>query len=270
MWRYTDLLAHAAAQVDQFISPSRFTAQIHRERGFPKPLAFLPSFAEPADCEWEKPDPPPQEQPYFLFVGRLEAIKGLQTLIEVWPKMAGVDLLVAGDGGYGARLRAAASSNPRIRFLGALSQRDLGPLYFHALACIVPSLTYETFGTVCVEAFARKTPVVVRDLGALPELVNESGGGLIYRDSEELLVALRRIAASQQFRRELGENGYRAFLRLWSKDVYLKRYFELLENIALRKFGRVPWDQEQGADESPSAPRPPEGLGAAGAGEPSW
>ena len=49
-----------------------------------------------------------------------------------------------------------------------LPQSELGTLYFHALACIVPSITYETFGMIIIEAFARSTPVIVRDLGGLP------------------------------------------------------------------------------------------------------
>lgn len=55
-----------------------------------------------------------------------------------------------------------------------LPQSELGTLYFHALACIVPSITYETFGMIIIEAFARKTPVIVRDLGALPEVIHDS------------------------------------------------------------------------------------------------
>jgi glycosyltransferase involved in cell wall biosynthesis len=180
-----------------------------------------------------------------------------------------VDLLVAGSGNYEARLRAAAASSSRIKFLGAVPQRDLGPLYFHALACIVPSLTYETFGIICIEAFARKTPVIVRDLGALPEAVNDSGGGFIYGSDEELLAAVRRIAASPQLRGEAGERGYRAFKRLWSKDVHLKLYFDLLRNMAIRKFGRVPWEEEDSAPQSTSASWEPDGLRALGTGEPT-
>jgi glycosyltransferase involved in cell wall biosynthesis len=77
-----------------------------------------------------------------------------------------------------------AAGNPRIKFLGPLPQEKLGALYYHALACIVPSVTYETFGLTSVEAFARKTPVVMRDLGALPEIVEDSGGGFVYRTTK--------------------------------------------------------------------------------------
>ena len=243
LWRYTGLLRTASQYVDRFVSPSRFTARMHAERGFPKPVEHLPYFIDRVDHDWKDPGPRPQERPYFLFVGRLEAIKGLQTLIELWSRVAGFDLLVAGGGSYETQLRAQAGSNPRIRFLGALAQRELGALYFHAVACIVPSLTYETFGMISIESFARKTPVIVRDLGALPEAVHDSGGGLVYRTEEELLGAMYRIAASPSYRNELGENGYGAFVRSWSREPHLEMYFQFLRSAAVEKWGSVPWER---------------------------
>lgn len=242
LWRYTDLLERSSRHVDQFVSPSRFTARMHAERGFREPLAHLPHFVDRVDRDWQTPAPRPQEDPYFLFVGRLETVKGLHTLIELWHRTRGVDLLIAGAGNEEQRLRAQAGSNPRIKWLGVVPQHELGRLYFHALACIVPSVAYETFGLVVIEAFARKTPAIVRDLGALPEVIKDSGGGFIYRTDEELLAAIGRIAGSPSLRAELGEKGYRAVVRTWSTEAHLSRYFDLLRNAAYRKFGSVPWE----------------------------
>src|ERR1017187_2586824 len=138
LWRYTGLLERSSRHVDRFFSPSRFTARMHAERGFPQPMACLPNFIDRVDSEWQSPAPRPHETPYFLFVGRLEAIKGLQTLIAVWNRVPGCDLLVAGTGTYELELRAMAAGNPRIKFLGALPPGELGPLYYHAIACVVP------------------------------------------------------------------------------------------------------------------------------------
>jgi len=243
-WRYTRLLERASRCVDQFVAPSQFTAAMHAQRGFPQPIAHLPYFAERTDRDWIEPGPRPQEKPYFLFVGRLEVIKGLQTLIPFWQRVVGADLLVAGTGTCETELRALAASNSRIKFLGALPQRELGALYYHALACIVPSITYETFGIIIIEAFARKTPVIVRDLGALPEVVHESNGGFVYRTDEELLEAQRRITTSPSLRSDLGENGYRMFLKRWSREAHVELYFDFLRRNAEQKFGCVPWDDE--------------------------
>lgn len=215
---------------------------MHTERGFPQPVGHLPYFTEKADDDWENPGARPQERPYFLFVGRLEEIKGLQILIKLWDKVLDCDLLVAGAGSYVNQLHALAANNTRIKFLGPLSQRELGRLYAHALACLVPSIVYETFGIIIIEAFARKTPVIAHDLGGLAEVVRDSGGGFVYRTEEEFLSAIHRLATEPDQRRELGELGYQAFIRWWTKEAHLKLYFELLRETAIKKFGFAPWE----------------------------
>jgi glycosyltransferase involved in cell wall biosynthesis len=247
VWRYTGLLEREARHVDQFVSPSRFTAKLHRERGFSRKVDHLPYFIERVDDDWRSPGERPSDRPYFLFVGRLEIIKGLHDLIRTWGKVSGYDLLIAGTGTYEPQLKAMAQGNPRIRFLGALSQTQLSTLYYHAIACIVPSITFETFGIVIIEAFARKTPAIVHDIGALPEVVRDSDGGFVYRTEGELLDAIRQLGGSERRRRELGENGYRAFVEHWSKEAHLKQYFGYLEQIAKNKYGQIPW-----AGEAPS------------------
>ena len=118
----------------------------------------------------------------------------------------------------------------------------LGALYVHAQACIVPSVTYETFGIIIIEAFARKTPAIVRDLGALPEVIGDSGGGFTYRTDEELLAAIEKIGRSPALRSELGNKGYEAFVRFWSREAHLCQYYGLLREVAIEKTGGVPWE----------------------------
>lgn len=244
LWRYTGLLDSAARHIDQFLAPSRFTARMHAERGFSRPLKPLPYFLERQDQDWQSPGPRPQEAPYFLFVGRLERIKGLHELIRVW-KDVPYDLLVAGAGGCEVELRALAAANPRIKFLGYQRQCDLGRLYHHAVACIVPSVTYETFGIIIIEAFARKTPVIVRNLGALPEVVEDSQGGFIFNTEGELLNAIHLLGASKTVRDQLGNNGYTSFLKLWCRQAHIELYFSALESAALTKYGFIPWENQE-------------------------
>jgi glycosyltransferase involved in cell wall biosynthesis len=159
-------------------------------------------------------------------------------LIDLWDRVPEADLLVAGSGSYAAELRALAAAHPRIRFLGPVPQRELGALYYHALACIVPSLTYETFGIIIVEAFARKTPAIVRDLGALPEVIEDSGGGFVYRTDDELLNCMRQISTAPEVRADLGNKGYQAFLRFWSREAHLQSYGALLDSLAASNYER--------------------------------
>ena len=56
-WRYTGLLERAAEHVDLFLSPSRFTIEAHRARGFTRPMRHLPHFLPVSDATVSEPAP---------------------------------------------------------------------------------------------------------------------------------------------------------------------------------------------------------------------
>ncbi len=246
LWRYTSLIEDCAKEVDKFLAPSKFTAAMHAARGFSQPVGHLPLVIGSAyQCG---PTARPHPKPYFLFVGRLELVKGLQVLIKLWDKVADADLLVAGIGTYQEQLRAMAAGNPRIVFLGQRSSEELASLYEHSIACLVPSIYYETGPFTVIESFARKAPVIAHDMAGMTELVRDSGGGILYKTDEELLAAISRVAASPSLRQELGEKGYGMFEQRWSQAAHLEMYLGILRETALRKFGVVPWEAERESD----------------------
>jgi glycosyltransferase involved in cell wall biosynthesis len=222
-WRYTSLLERMVQHVDLFLSPSRFTLEAHRTRGFTRPIRHLPYFLPPAD-EPPAGAAPPHPRPYFLFVGRLERIKGVETLIERFRSYRDADLLVAGSGELDEELRTRAADLDHVHFLGRVEPAKLPQLYASALALIVPSVGFEVSGIVTLEAFAQRTPAIVRDLGALPEAVLDSGGGFVYATEQELTEAMERIRLDPQLRRELGERGYAAWRERWSPEPHMEGY----------------------------------------------
>jgi glycosyltransferase involved in cell wall biosynthesis len=106
---------------------------------------------------------------------------------------------------------------------------------------------------IVVEAHREQTPVIVHNLGGLPELVEQSQGGFAYRTADDLLDAMERLRTDGKLRRTMGENGYRKYLERWSEDVHLDAYLQMLERAAERKFGRVPWGQLDRPSSPPSA-----------------
>ena len=100
------------------------------------------------------------------------------------------------------------------------------------MALIVPSICFETFSLVIVEAFNQQTPAIVRNIGAMPEIIEESHGGVCYNTEEELVGAMDKLLQDPQQRRELGLNGYNAYRKKWTPEAHLKLYFELIEEIA--------------------------------------
>lgn len=230
-WRYTRLRDRAAGAIDLFLAPSRFTREMHHARGFGFFIEHLPNFTRRVDQDWKSSGSPPHSRPYFLFVGRLEEIKGLQNLIPEFAGPGAYDLIVVGSGTYERALHEQAQNVNRVKFTGWIPQDRIGAYYAHSLGVVAPSVTYETFGLSTIEAFARKTPVIAHGLGALPEIVEESGGGYIYRTAEELRQALRLLAENPTLRDELGNRGYQAFLRMWTPERHLDNYLGLIERV---------------------------------------
>ena len=231
LWRKTGLMEQMLNHVDRFLSPSRFTVQKHKEMGMKRPIDHLPYFLPKRPEQDVRPEEPRRSRPYFLFVGRLEYIKGIHNLIDVFKEHPEFELLIAGDGEYRGTLEKQANGCTNVKFLGRLSQDGLAEVYRSAISVIVPSICYETFGIIIIEAFSHKTPVIVNDLGALPEVVDDSNGGFKYRSPDELLSAMNQLATNQDLRNELGENGHRAYLKYWSEDPHLEQYLQLISSV---------------------------------------
>ena len=230
-WRYIGLMERAAKHVDAFIAPSRFSRDVHHAR-LNIPIVYLPNFVPAADEVPPCTDPKAPEERYFLFVGRLERLKGVQTLIPLFRRYCKAQLWIAGIGEHESRLKQLAEGCANIRFLGYRSEQQLKALYQHAVAVIVPTLYYEVFGLVIIEAFRQQTPVIVRNLGAMPEIVRESTGGFVYNSDEELEAAMDQLLAHPSSRREMGLRGYRAYKQNWTAEAHLQGYFELIRKIA--------------------------------------
>jgi glycosyltransferase involved in cell wall biosynthesis len=226
-WRYTGLLERELGHVDLFLSPSQFTIEAHRTRGFTRPVRRLPHFVPAFDGGTASANG--TGRPYFLYAGRLEKLKGVQTLIERFRARDDADLVIAGDGGYVGELRRLARGLGNVRFLGNVHPQALAGLYANAVALLVPSIGYEAFGLVVLEAFAQRTPVIVRDLGALPEPVLESGGGFVYRTDAELEEAMARLLAKPELRAELGARGHAAWAEWWTEQQHVDGYFAAIE-----------------------------------------
>jgi len=234
LWRYTGLLERELRHVDAFIAMSEFSRQKHAEFGFPRDMEVVPYFLPdlPAENGHANDEAAPHDRPYFLFVGRLEKIKGLDDVIPLFREDPRADLLIAGDGEYAASLRELARGAPNVRFLGRLHPEDLGRYYRHARALIAPSVCYETFGIILIEAFRQGVPVIARRLGPFPEIVSRSGGGELFDTTAELRAAIDAFLTDPGRRLRLGEAGRRAFSAQWSETAVIPQYLDVVARAA--------------------------------------
>ena len=230
LWRQTGFLAKQAAAVDAFIALSRSSADNHKRFGFPFEMRVLPTFL---------PDETPfilsaavAAKPYALFVGRLEKLKGLQDVIPVFREQTEIDLLIAGEGDYGRELRALAGEATSIRFLGRKAPADLASLYAGAAAVLLPSACYEVFPLVALEAFRSGAPIVARNLGPFPEIIEASRAGALFDTPEAAFAETLRLARNPALRAELSARARGAVERCWSETVAMRAYFNLIAETA--------------------------------------
>ena len=163
------------AHVDAFVVPSRFAEARLRALGVPLgPVATqggAATFVIPNLVREFASAPPPHPGDHALVVSRLAPEKGIEVAMRACA-MAGVPLVVAGDGPE--RERLAARANGSTRFIGHVSAEELATLRAGARVAVVPSLSAETFGLAAAEAMAAGVPVAASRIGALPELVPDA------------------------------------------------------------------------------------------------
>jgi glycosyltransferase involved in cell wall biosynthesis len=142
---------------------------------------------------------------------------------------------VIGDGDLRRKLERRFGRCQNIRFLGQIPQPELVGAYRSATALVFPSLAPETFGLSIVEAFACGTPAVVRDAGGCREPIDATGGGLVYRTSEELRTALSRLANEPELRERLAICAREGFLRLYTPQRHIEAYLAHVAAIRAAK-----------------------------------
>lgn len=233
-WRYTGNLKRNLRHVDVMLAPSRFAIDKHAQMGLDTSFTLLPNFLPGATGE-AGVEAASRDRPFFLFAGRLEQTKGVQTLIEAFRQFKAADLVVVGAGPFDSALRKQAAGLQHVHFTGQLPYAQLIALYRDALATLVPSLWYEPFGLIVLESFAQGTPVIVNNAGALPELVQQSGGGLVYNSMAELRDVLRQLHGDAGLAQELGERGRAALGTHWTEERHLEQYLDLVQQQIARK-----------------------------------
>lgn len=235
-WRHTSLLEDSLEHVDALIALSESVATNHRAFGLKREMVPMASFMP--DSEAKPPPaslPPVGDRPYFLFVGRLEMFKGLQDVIPCFDADSPADLVIAGSGDFGPDLHALAQGRKSVKFLGSVDPGALPALYRGAIALIAPSLCYEVFPMVALEAFREAVPVIARDLGPYRQIVEESEAGLLFDDRASLAAALARLAGDRVLRDKLGSSGKAALQTRWSEATAIGAWFELVRSLAVKK-----------------------------------
>ncbi len=175
----------------------------------------------------------------FLFVGRLNAQKGIGVLLEALAAgTSGASLDIVGDGPDRTSLEARAAAlgiGSRLAFHGPRSQEQLVSLYRAATAVIIPSED-EGLGLVAVEAHLCEAPVIAFRSGGLTDIVSDGSSGLLTPpgDVRALSAAMEGLLARTDRGATFGRAGRVAALARFTPAVVAARYRAIYDRVASR------------------------------------
>jgi D-inositol-3-phosphate glycosyltransferase len=193
----------------------------------------------------------PKEGRMVLFVGRIEPLKGVDTLIRAIAHMAKAGLqdqfphyltIIGGDpianplemNSEMSRLQnlcAELGMEDLVVFLGKRAQSSL-PYYYSAADVLVMPSHYESFGMVALEAMACGTPVVASQVGGLAFLIQDGETGFVVPggDSEALSERLTQLISQPELRERLGRQAAE-YARAYSWENITSRILELYQEM---------------------------------------
>lgn len=215
---------------------SAFTAHLVRDHGREPDAAFPPytdSFAF-----WERPAVPLPAESRILFVGVLERIKGIDTLVSAWRlvlvELPDAVLHIVGNGSRRWEIEELVAESPRnVIWSPKLSPEGVADAMDASVALCLPSRT-EGLGRVAYEALARRRAVVGVRAGGIPDVIADGETGILVEPEQpaELAQALIRILVDRELAAELAERG-RATARSWmlTAEEFADRHAQLFASL---------------------------------------
>lgn len=176
-----------------------------------------------------------EREKHFLYIGRLSEEKGIETLLNAF-KNSRILLKIAGDGPLKDLVLNATKQSSNIIYLGNLANEKVTEELRKTQALIFPSIWYETFGLVNIEAFANETPVLASNIGAPQSLIIDDYNGFHFEPGnvnnlKEVFVKFDALSTSEKKR--MGSNAFQNYQESYSPELQLK-YFNSIYSKVLK------------------------------------
>lgn len=194
-------------KVDNYIALTDFNKEKLSNLISKNKISIKPNFSEKSDIEIV----PIDKREYFMFLGRLDKLKGINKLIEDWKYFNDKELVIVGTGPEEEWIKNFIKKENinNIKILGFRNKEEAMRLLSKAKALLVPSTCYEGFPMTIVEALSLSVPIISRDIGNISDIGKQTGG--VFNDDKELLNILNNIT--------LNSEAYRK-----AEEIYLNQY----------------------------------------------
>lgn len=185
-------------------------------------------------AEGIEPSNVPEQEEYYLFAGRVEALKGVDIAIKAFEQIPDRKLYIAGTGPMMDEMQAYVNEHniQNVKFLGYLQKEDMTEKFYHAKAVIMTSQCYEAFAMTIAEAYSYGVPVIAGRVGNMEGMVQEGVTGVkfTYNSSSDLAEKVKEFEKLDRV--TLKENAREFYQeRLRPEDNYQK-LMEIYESIS--------------------------------------
>lgn len=213
--------------VTLYVPPSNCTKARLIINGFSQEqIVVLPNVASVKNS---RRDPDPGQ--YVAYLGRISPEKGINVALEA-ARRTELPLRLAGDFNAIPEIESIPES---AKFIGRLNREDIDKFYSKARFAIVPSIWYETFGIVIIEAMANRLPVIGSNIGGIPEIIEHGKTGFLVKpgDPDDLANKMKLLWDNPDLCRRMGEAGREKAVREYSEEAYYKKLMDIYEHAML-------------------------------------
>lgn len=169
--------------VDLFLPPSQFMMNTCAAGGYSaKKFRVLCNFMDKEKVAQASHIPLDKEE-YYVYLGRVNKIKGVQTLCAAascLPKK----LIVVGGGELLSELKQRYKDKEQIVFMGQLAWHEFMPILRQARFMVLPAEWSENNPLTVIESQSLGTPVLGARIGGIPELIKEGVNGMIFTSGD--------------------------------------------------------------------------------------
>lgn len=212
--------------VDAYIALTETMRDKFVQGGLPADRIFVKS-------NFLHPIPPPGDGggDFALFVGRLSPEKGVDTLLRAWDSVGdAIPLRIAGAGPMESRVTDGTRPSS-VEFLGWQPEEEVLRLMGAARFIVIPTEWYEGQPRTAIEAFAKGTPIIASNIGAMAEMIEDRESGLLFTpgDAGDLVSKVRWALRNGEDLTAMGARGRMAYARTYTAT---QNYGQLLEIYA--------------------------------------
>ena len=169
-----DVLGTWKSRVDKYIVTTKFFREKAIQGGLSdEKLSIKPNFVDP------DPGKEGKKEDFLIYVGRLFPEKGIRLLLEAWSDYRDLPpIKLIGQGPMESDVKELAARLSNVEYLGPLPPSQVYQWMGRAKALLFPSEWYEGLPLTIVESFAKGTPVIASNLGAMATMIDPGRTGL--------------------------------------------------------------------------------------------